>query len=377
MKRVVELDGLRGLFCLGVVVYHVHHQWIFWWWSVMDFFFMASGFVISAQLLLNREAENLLTAFFMRRALRVWPLYFATLLFGFLVYLATSHVNVWSATQARGWIQFATFSAFVEGYDHPLALSPYPFHFIHSWSVSVEEQFYVLFALSFFAMRRYAWSVPIIATAFIATGLWWRGSHVGHLYLLLNHIDALGWGLLLSHLFCTGAAERHRKVLLPLFALCAAASLPMWLRYVIGGYGILANGGDMRELDQPAMVNAGFILFWFGLIGAAALTPGHRLWAPLRSRFARYFGDVSYPLYLTHYMAIVLAVVVARKLGYSPQLFAVIGAGLGIAGAHALHLYVEKPLSRFKAGMKYRLPARPAQANAEVMPSAVKSHAAM
>src|ERR1041384_1115744 len=142
MKRVVELDGLRGLFCLGVVFYHVHHQWIFWWWSVMDFFFMASGFVISAQLILNRQAENLLTAFFMRRALRVWPLYFATMLMGALVVFATWNSDVWNAVRARGWWQMATFTAFVEAYAHPLDTSIYPWHFIHSWSVDVEEQFY-------------------------------------------------------------------------------------------------------------------------------------------------------------------------------------------------------------------------------------------
>ncbi len=372
MKRVVELDGLRGLFCLGVVLYHVHHQWIFWWWSVMDFFFMASGFVISAQLLLNREAENLLTAFFMRRALRVWPLYFATLLSGLLIYVATSNVDVWSSAQPRGWLQFATFTAFTEGYQHRLDLGPYPFHFIHAWSVSVEEQFYVLFALSFFLMRRFAWSVPLIAAVFIAAGLWWRGTHEGHLYLLLNHIDALGWGLLLSHLFCTGVAEQHRRMLLPIFGVCALVSIPMWAGYVWHGYALLATGGDMRELAQPPTVNAGFILLWLGLIGAAALTPGHKLWAPLRTRFARYLGDVSYPLYLTHYMAIVLAVVIARKLGYNAQLFAVLGAAAGIAGAHLLHVYVEKPLSRFKAGMRYRLPARTSEPQAQMIPATVK-----
>ncbi len=359
MKRVIELDGLRGLFCLGVVLYHVHHQWIFWWWSVMDFFFMASGFVISAQLILNRNAENLLTAFFMRRALRVWPLYFATLLVGFLVYLATSDVDVWGAMQSRGWLQFATFTAFVEGYAQPLKLGPYPFHFIHSWSVSVEEQFYVLFALSFFFIRRHTWSVPLISAVFIATGLWWRGTQEGHLYLLLDHIDALGWGLLLSHLFCSGAAERHRRLLLPLFGICAVASVPMWAGYTWQGYRLLASGYDMRLLTKPAVVNAGFILLWLALIGSAALTPGHRLWAPVRTRFARYLGDISYPLYLTHYMAIVLAIVVARKTGLNPQLMAVVGAGVGIAAAHVIHVRIEKPLSRFKSGMKYRTAGRP------------------
>jgi peptidoglycan/LPS O-acetylase OafA/YrhL len=363
MKRVVELDGLRGLFCLGVVFYHVHHQWVFWFWSVMDYFFMASGFVISAQLIQNRNAENLLSAFFMRRALRVWPLYFATLLFGLVVFVLTSGVDVWNAVQTRGWVQFATFTAFVEGYAEPFKVTAYPFHFIHSWSVSVEEQFYVLFALSFFLMRGWKWSVPFIAATFIATGLWWRGTHTGHLYLLLNHIDALGWGLLLSHMFCSGIAERTKKTLLPVFAACVVISVPMWLGYVRDGYALLASGEPMTQLVKSAWVNVGFILTWLGLIGAIALTPGKKIWAPLRSRFARYFGDISYPLYLTHYMAIVLMIVAARKLGFSPQLFAVLGALIGIAAAHVIHVRIEKPLARFKAGMSYRSPGRSAPAN--------------
>src|ERR1043166_8223183 len=157
MKRIIELDGLRGLFCMGVVIYHIRHDWLFWYWSVMDWFFLLSGFVISANLMSNRQANNLLSMFFFRRALRIWPLYYLGLLVGILIFVAGVRVGWWRSIPSVSWLKQALFVQFVEGYWRPLDLDAYPFHMLHTWSLAVEEQFYVIWALLFVAFRRTRW----------------------------------------------------------------------------------------------------------------------------------------------------------------------------------------------------------------------------
>jgi peptidoglycan/LPS O-acetylase OafA/YrhL len=352
MRRIIELDGLRGLFCLGVVVYHVHHAWLFWYWSAMDWFFMLSGFVISANLMQNRTATNLLSMFFLRRALRIWPLYYLGLVGGLLVLLAGTQLGDWGVPRASAWLQQAFFVQFVEGYWQPLSLNNYPFYLWHTWSLAVEEQFYVIWALLFVAFRRTRWIVPATAVAFIAVGV---VSHYEklHLYMLTWHMHAFGMGLLLAWLFTGDLAPRLRPWLGWVFAASALVSIPLWLPYVLEGYANLLQG----QAPAPGREGApkmGFTLLWFGLTGAVALAPAARIAAPLRRRESVYLGEMCYSLYLVHYPAIVLTTYVGRTNGFDPLMSAAIGGGLGLVGAHFLHQWVERPLLERKVGLRYR-----------------------
>src|SRR5262249_22413000 len=99
--RVPELDGLRGLAILLVILCHyvgnAEHSSLGVWpsralaafnigWSGVDLFFVLSGFLIGGILLEERESANYFRAFYMRRMFRILPLYYGwTLLFGALV----------------------------------------------------------------------------------------------------------------------------------------------------------------------------------------------------------------------------------------------------------------------------------------------------
>lgn len=357
MKRIIELDGLRGLFCFGVVVYHVKSDWLFWYWSAMDWFFMLSGFVITANLIQNRQANNLLSMFFLRRALRIWPLYYLALVIGLLIFIATRQVDVWGAVRSSSWLQHALFVQFVEGYLRPADLQSYldayPFHLRHTWSLGVEEQFYILWSVAFVVFRRSRWIVPATAFVFIVAGLISHQLHL-HLYLLTGHMDAFGAGLLLAWLFVGQSTPLPRRTLAWIFALSALASVPLWIDYVSSGYRAYFSGGDSAPPGHGPWTNFGFILLWFALTGSVALAPARKVWALLRARTAVYLGEMCYSLYLAHYPAIVIAIVIARKLGYDPVLCAGLGALVGITTAHFLHQWVEQPLLKRKVTLRYR-----------------------
>jgi peptidoglycan/LPS O-acetylase OafA/YrhL len=355
MKRIIELDGLRGLFCLGVVFYHVRHDWLFWYWSAMDWFFMLSGFVISANLIQNRRATNLLSMFFLRRSLRIWPLYYLGLVVGLVIFAVGVQISLWGSVRNSAWLQQAVFVQYIEGYRHALDFDSYPFFLRHTWSLAVEEQFYVIWALAFVAFRRTRWIVPVTAVAFIAIGIASHLRHV-HLYLLTGHMDAFGAGLLLAWLFVGEAAAVVRPWLGWIFGAAALLSIPLWLGYVIDGYAKFFSGAE-GGLPHQAMVNVGFVLLWFALTGAVALNPATRACSLLRQRLSVYLGEMCYSLYLVHYAAITLTVSIGKRFDYDPILLAAGGAVLGVYGAHLLHRYIEQPLLNRKVALRYRYEA--------------------
>src|SRR5580704_15437936 len=153
--HIPQLDGLRGIAVLLVLAQHTlggsRRDSIGsladlvavparCGWVGVDLFFVLSGFLITRILLQTRGARNRYFVFYARRALRIWPVYFPLVL---IAYLA----NPWlpSALQssfgARSWLLVVLFCqnlpALGAGVALPAILAP-------TWSLAVEEQFYLL-----------------------------------------------------------------------------------------------------------------------------------------------------------------------------------------------------------------------------------------
>ena len=170
------LDGLRALAILLVIP---HNGDIFsgaapWLWPValvvhagwlgVHLFFVLSGFLITRNLLASRQAPNYFQAFYGRRVLRIFPLYFLTLFVALVVLPAVvpfgadalaSHRNqIWLWTFLINWVQ--PFGVEVSGFSH-------------FWSLAVEEQFYLIWPLVILAFtgRRFLWiCAALVAIAF-------------------------------------------------------------------------------------------------------------------------------------------------------------------------------------------------------------------
>src|SRR3954466_11966508 len=79
MKRIKELDALRGLAALTIVLFHVYPHQVFMGWSAVDLFFVLSGYLITSIIINNLSNKGFLTSFYSRRILRIWPVYYLTL----------------------------------------------------------------------------------------------------------------------------------------------------------------------------------------------------------------------------------------------------------------------------------------------------------
>jgi peptidoglycan/LPS O-acetylase OafA/YrhL len=142
-KYFPGLDGLRGISCLIVVLTHnfgFSHFFEYGWLGV-DLFFVISGFLITTILLDTLGSENYLKSFYIRRVLRIFPLYYLILvIFIFIL----PHINSfkenlqyfvqnqwWFWLYGQNWLLIFNFPKGAE-------------HLNHFWSLAVEEQFYLV-----------------------------------------------------------------------------------------------------------------------------------------------------------------------------------------------------------------------------------------
>src|SRR5262249_46366231 len=161
MRRVLELDALRGIFALTIVLAHVgmipDSKWVF---STVDLFFVLSGYFITTNVLKNRQAPRFLPVFFTRRSLRIWPAYFLAL--GACLLLNRS--LKWDAPP-DAWPYSLTFPQSAQAYLK-WPLPRFSGMFLHTWTLAIEEQFYILWPLLLFrAKRRAVWGVVVAFAA--------------------------------------------------------------------------------------------------------------------------------------------------------------------------------------------------------------------
>jgi peptidoglycan/LPS O-acetylase OafA/YrhL len=287
LHHIPELDGIRGIAVLGVVLLHFHAPFaesrpfgplsvlISGGWAGVDIFFVLSGYLISSILLATRSAENYFSAFYARRALRIFPLYCLALGFYFWLELPLAHRHglltgfheseqVWYWTFLANWRQGL-------GYNDGAGVA-------HFWSLAIEEQFYVLFSVVvlWFRGRSLTWFCG--AMILISIGLRVTLAATGHLpplelRLTHLHLDPLGMGVLLANSGrVRGWANRWAWVLIPVGALAVYVPLPAGLS--ITGAGLAATGAIGMACSRPVA--------WMR-------------WPVLRS-----LGKYSYALYVIH-----------------------------------------------------------------------------
>ena len=157
-KHIPALDGVRAIAVLIVICFHFcqgfsHEANAFvgkiavWGQTGVDLFFVLSGFLITGILLDSKGSAHFLRNFYVRRILRIFPLYYITLLSLYLV-LPILHLNQWTPFSHSVWFWFymqnvpATFAP---------ELASGPNHF---WSLAVEEHYYLVWPFIIMLLNR-------------------------------------------------------------------------------------------------------------------------------------------------------------------------------------------------------------------------------
>ncbi len=299
-----ELDVLRFLAFLSVFTVHrLDHLPIdparhFWLYNIsllgnfgVPVFFLLSAFLITE--LLMREGDRLgrihIRSFYMRRILRIWPLYFAVF-YGLI--LLNHFIPYTGAPDPRSWLAFTLFAGnwyiCTHGWIPAFPVNP-------MWSISVEEQFYIAIPLVALYGRRFGLKIVsltlMVGSYVMVTWYAWKGWHGFSSQWTNSFVEFqfFSAGTLLS-LTLKGRTPQWSLALRLLGIFTGITCLFVASVYL----GVQADTPSSTVLQAPlgwALVLAATTLFFLSLLG----TPARYL-----PKFIVYLGRISYGLYLFH-----------------------------------------------------------------------------
>jgi peptidoglycan/LPS O-acetylase OafA/YrhL len=342
-----QLDGLRAF----AVVFTMITHYTLLQGSLMGYipfgqmgvrlFFVLSGFLITGILLRTRAEDQLgaaLRIFYCRRFLRIFPVYYVTL-------LVTALVNIRPVRQTFFW-HLAYLSNFYFAWRVPPA-SPVT----HFWSLAVEEQFYLIWpGLMLFLPRRHLLKVIIAAvfigplTRFIGLLIHFDPAGIGP----FSFFDTLGMGAILAYLW-------DRDLGNPVAAL-AFSRIALWIG--LPAYTVLMVAQNMAPNSIGVNVwydfALAFLFVW--LVSRAAYSFSGPVGALLEWKPINYLGKISYGVYVLHaFMPVVLFYGLRwTHLSIDNQLarFLVLSA-MSIAAAAVSWHFLERPINNLKRYFEY------------------------
>jgi peptidoglycan/LPS O-acetylase OafA/YrhL len=329
VRYMPEVDGLRALAVGAVLVYHLNPAWLPGGYLGVDIFFVISGFLISSILLKGWENGTFsFKDFYLRRARRILPaLLVVVAVTCSVAYLVLLPEDLNSATQAcRGTLLYYPNYFFAQhtGYFTPRAEGN---PFLHTWSLGVEEQFYLLFPLlGLFLFRRALFTQRYLAIFAVASfGLNCLLHRLEPNYAFFA-LETRAWQL------ATGAwlAVRSGQSVSPPLKNGDAWGLVLALPPMFFADNIwvpvnsaLATLGAMLFIAACSEATSSGIRRFFGT-------------SPMR-----FVGRISYSLYLVHWPMIVLSRAWWVELTANQHLL--VGAG-SVLLAVVLHYLVEDPI---------------------------------
>jgi peptidoglycan/LPS O-acetylase OafA/YrhL len=347
MQRVKELDSIRGLAAIAIVVYHLWLIKISVLGAAVDLFFVLSGYLITSILLSNPPSERFLFSFYIRRGLRIWPIYYVALA---ALVLLNPYLADPGPLDALPY--YLTFSQNVSHYWSGDGL-PFIPAFRHTWSLAVEEQFYIIWPALLMVLGRRG--LTRAALVFVGLALAMRALGFNR-WVLATNCDGLALGSLLAGLLSGRSPELARSLKAPFRVVGLAAAL-----YWAGSAGLVrlfqvAADGDLYAVVTSSRV-LGLNLVFFAIVGLSVLHAGHRWLGVLRDRRLVYLGQISYGLYLYHHIVFVLWDDFAAK----HRLGSHIGYDLlKLAGSFAIaglsYRYIERPILSLKDRFRYQAP---------------------
>ena len=343
-----DIDGLRAVAVVAVIVNHFNNNLLPGGYLGVDIFFVISGYVITASMTAGKNTgyRQFLIEFYTRRMKRLLPALivcvgFTALMGAFFIAPNTAAFRNSMRAGLYALVGLSNMDFYSHATDY-FAASTQLNLFTHTWSLGVEEQFYVIFPTLFWLLLRSRTSSPSRSVGVaIAFGLLLIGSWAN--YVWLRHINSPGsYFLMPPRLWELGLGSAtymcidHRVVY-------KARSLVVWGAVVAVAIALsLEPTWQVLSTTTVALATAGLI---HSLRSKQLI---HRL---LCLRPVQFIGVISYSLYLWHWSVLVLS---RWTIGVSWNT-APLELALILALSYATWLTVERPLRHAQWSTKYLL----------------------
>ena len=338
LKYRTEIDGLRALAIISVVIYHFFPHIMPNGFLGVDIFFVISGYLITDHFisLQKNNTTNSLRVFYERRIKRLLPALFVFFTLTTLVLInifLNSDINKYASSLVAAKTFWSNFYFWRDGgyFGTSDQLKP----LLHIWSLSVEEQFYILYP------------------TFILIGIWIRKKlkiPISYLVFALTILSFLLW-IYLHHL---GGAN-------PAFFLLPTRA---W-QFGLGGFLVFMNlnSNNSKSSNLNVILIISVLALFFGLLAntdviiqtiMVSLGATFFIYSSFKSKlsllwifkniFAVWIGRISYSIYLYHWP---IAVILVYYFVDSPPFFtSVIGIFLSLIFGYLSYKYIETPFRR-------------------------------
>jgi len=336
-----DINGLRALAVLGVVVFHADRAWLPGGFAGVDIFFVISGFLISRIILSQCAAGRFsLAMFYARRAKRILPALLAAVSFvwivGWFMAAPTQFRDIGGTLLGNSYFTVNFWLMRLAGVGGYFGADATTKPLLHLWSLSIEEQFYlvwsVLLLVLFKLERRLVLFVILgaLVASFAFSVALTPIDPVAAFYLPWTR----GWELAL------GALIAYREV----FWLDALPYPSRRIANIGASVGVALMLGAFFFLNETQPFPGWLVAIptvGCGLVIAnPASLPGE---IALGNRVAGFFGAISYPLYLWHWPLFAFARIWPGVLPTTPVLFAL--AGVAVVLAALTYRLIEQPIA--------------------------------
>ncbi len=336
-----DIQGLRGVAVLAVTAVHAWPDALRGGFIGVDMFFVLSGYLISAIIFSDAQAQRFtLHGFYARRVRRLFPALLIVLVASLLAAVLLTfpsqarqvgqHVAAGSlfASNIALWSEAGYFDASSD--SKPL---------LHLWSLGIEEQFYILWPLAALLVLRWrrhgGWLLLTLLLGSFALNAWWVVDKAKGTFFLL---PTRAWELLLGAAWAWLTTAQAA----PVWAAAWSRAPRVW-HECTAGLGLLLLAAAFLWLDKTRAFPG-----WWALLPTlgtlALLAAGPHTWLArrlLNQPVLVFYGGISYPLYLWHWPLLVFPQLAGVELD-NPTRVLMLAASVGLA---ALTVdFVERPL---------------------------------
>jgi peptidoglycan/LPS O-acetylase OafA/YrhL len=361
---MVQLDSLRALALFGVMTEHFVPKNVYeslisaWniappleWGSGVTLFFVLSGFLISTILLRCRDLISssnqsigfTLQRFYIRRFLRIFPIYYLTLIFIAIIFEKVRSDFLWHLTYTSNILVFIQ-----DSFD------AYATHF---WTLAIEEQFYLIWPLAILLLpQKYLLKAILIAITiaplFRAIGYYGFGLSITQIVVFpLASLDAFGLGALLA--FYTHNYDRYKYAKRNLCNFGLRFCLPLLISFIVISFAFKGTV-LLNILIRPTILAIFFVWVVNGAAKGFSGVFGRLLeWKPLL-----FIGKISYGVYVYHYFMNPIYDMVSWHLHLSNSMPLLLVMAIKVIASFAVAIpswfLIENPINRFKKYFGYK-----------------------
>ena len=347
------LTGIRALAMATVLVYHANFGTMPGSWVALQIFFVLSGFLITAMMAseAQRHGRISLTRFYSRRAVRLLPPLFLAVA---LVAIYATFVHVYETSQRVWGDSFAALFYYAD-YRSALGHAPFLGFFAPAWSLSVEEQFYIIWAVLLAVAvsrgrRPLAYGIAVTGMLLSAIDRTWMSVAAPHFtsaiatrtyYAFDTRADALFFGCILGLMAADGYFQRLPQWVPRVLTAAAAAAAVMfvWVLFKVPVWSF----GTMVWWQPITTVASAILIMYFVLCPHSTGTRFVGLGVFV------FLGELSYTVYLVHF-GVYLALLPGQRgthWSFWPTELLRLAVIVGIATAS--WFLIERPLARWRA----------------------------